>query len=430
MTAGRDGRPVTVAPVSDFDGELYLRLIGERMLTDHSNESRDRRRPTIAEAAAALVAIEAIDAPRAESVLDDYSFAATLRSDSRFGRRAMLGASRPAGAGEVKPLKPRRVVPCAQIIEQAQGTVLVRYVSLTEESTSVAVFWHADGTGPRALTPPRVVLTDDRGATEDAAFQGGGSHHGMRGRLTTARALAPDTAWIELDGTRLELNGKASGFATTLERLPQQNPAHRYLWQRIAEPSEFQENGVEPAIDALLAAGALFADDPQLDEVRAVLAALQQRGGFGPGVGAPSGPTPIPEPWQSLLARDGAQDGPTGSIVLGAVPPAFDGFSVAVLDLESDETHFRVDVEVSPAVADRMPFDWGMGPRQLAWWARDDRGNHYLGHRSHWSYNEDFGHGLIDFHPALDPQAAELELMPTAHTMRAVISFPLPWPRP
>jgi hypothetical protein len=412
--------------VPRFDAELYLRLIGERMLTDRGGENRGPRRPAIAEAAAALIAIEAIDAQRAESVIDDYSFAVTLRSDRSSPSRAMLRG--PQASSEVKPLRPRRVVPCGRTIEQAQATLQVRYVSLSEESTSLAVTWHPGSAGPWGGGPPRVTLTDDRGTTETATFSGGGSNQGMRGRLVAARPLAPGTAWIELDGTRLELAGKPSGFASTLERLPEQDPAHRYLWQRIAEPGEFNENGIEPAIDALLAAHALFAHDPLLDEVRSVLEARQRRGPL-PGAGSPSGATLMREPWQSLLARDQAQDGPTGSILLGAVPPAFDGFSVAVLDLESDKNKFRVDAEVAPAVAHRMPFDWGMGPRQLAWWATDDRGNHYLGQPSHWSFNEDYGHGLIDFHPPLDPQATRLELMPTAQTTRAVISFSLPWAR-
>ena len=418
--------PLPCPPVSDFDAELYLRLIGERMLTDRSGENHGAGRPTIAEAAAALIAVEAIDAPSAESVLDDYSFATMLRNESNLRRPGMLRAVPPPGSSETKLLKPRRVVPCARTIDQAQATMQVRYVSLSKESTSVAVTWHPGSSGPWGGGPPRAVLTDDRGTSEAAPFHGGGSNQGMRGRLTTTGPLAPDTAWIELDGTRLELTEEPSRFAATLERLPAQDPAHQYLWQRIAEPSKLNDSRIEPAIEALVAAGALWAADPLLDEVRAVLEALQR--GPGPGVVPPSGTIPIPEPWQSLLARDGVQDGPTGSIVLGAVPPAFDGFSVAILDLESDENRFRVDVEVAPAVG-RMPFDWGMGPRQLTWWAKDDRDNHYLGQRGHWSFNDDFGHGVIDFHPALDPRATQLELLPTAHTTRAVISFSLPWTR-
>ena len=113
--------------------------------------------------------------------------------------------------------------------------------------------------------------------------------------------------------------------------------------------------------------------------------------------------------------------------MLGAVTPPFEGFSVAVLDLESDTRGFRVDVEVAPGVGQRMPFDWNVQPRQLAWWAKDDRGNYYLGLRGNWSYAEGYANGLIGFRPALDPRATRLELMPTAVTTRAVISFTLPW---
>jgi hypothetical protein len=413
--------------VSAFDAELYLRLIGEEMLLDRGDESHGPQRPTISEAAAALVAVGVIDAPRADSVLDDYSLAATLRNDPQFHRRMMMrrGSRQPGENG--KGLKPRRVVPCPQTIGQPQATVQVRYVSLSEDETSVAVRWHPDPSRPWAGVPPGATLTDDRGTTVTAPFSGGGSHQGMSGRLITPRPLAPDTKWIVLNGTRIDLTGEPSGFAATVERLPEQDPAHCYLWRRITEPDEFAEHGIEPAVDALVAAGALSADDALLDDVRVVLEAMQQRGP-GPAVGPPALDR-LPDPWRSLLARQGRDDGPTGSIVLGAVTPPFDGFSVAVLDLESDATGFRVDVEVAPGAGHRMPFDWSVRPRELAWWAKDDRGNHYLGRRGNWSYTEDSGNGLIDFHPALDPRATQLVLMPAAVTTRAVISFALPFLR-
>lgn len=408
----------------DFEAELYLRLMGERTLLARGDQTRGAGRPAIAEAAMALIAIGAIESDCAESLLDEYRFAATLRQDPQLRRYGVLGATLRPDPSETKALKPRRVVPCAHTIEQSKARLHVRYVSLSEEATAVAVTWYPDASNPRSGGPPQASLTDDRGTTEAARFEGGGSTYGMHGRLTTARPLAPDTSWIELDGTRLELTAHASSFEVTSERLPEQDPAHRYLWQRLAEPKDFEED-VEPAIAALVAAGAVSGDDPLLAEVRAVLEAMRPVANHPSG--SPPGPNGVPEPWQSLLARSGSDDGPSGAIVLGAVPPAFDDFSVAVLELESGPSRFTVDVEVAPAVGRRMPYDWGVGRRQLAWWARDDRGSHYLGHRGNWSYSSDFGHGLIDFRPALDPQAARLELMPTGQTTRAVISFSLPW---
>jgi hypothetical protein len=415
--------------VPDFDAELYLRLIGEQMLLDRSEQDRGPRRPPIAEAAAALVAVGIIAAPHADAVLDDYSLAAALRNDPQFRRRTMTAGR--SDRSEGKPLKPRRVVPCERTIDQPQATVQVRYVVLSEDTTSVAVTWSPDPGHPWGGRPPQATLADDRGTVETAHFSGGGSNEGMLGRLTTIRPLAPDTRWIELDGTRIELTERAWQFDASLERLPAQEPAHRYLWQRIAMPTEFHPepaDSIEHAIDALVAAGALAVDDPLLEHVRAVLEAMQQRGP-GPTPRPPAGVARMPEPWRSLLTRHGRHDGPTGSIVLGAVTPAFDGFSVALLELKSNPGGFQVEVDVAPGLDHVMPFDWSVQPRQLAWWARDDRGNHFLGHRGNWSSNEDFGHGLIGFRPALDPRATCLEIMPTAETTRAVISFSLPWAR-
>jgi hypothetical protein len=412
--------------VPDFDAELYLRLIGEEMLTDPAERNRGPRRPVIADAAAALVAVGVLDAQRAQSVLEDYSLAASLRHDPKFHRRMMLTRATRLPDDEGKPLGPRRVVPCRSVVEQPQATVHVRYVSLSEEATSVAVTLHPDPSVAWSGRPSAAKLTDDRGTTVPAPFGGAGSREGFHGRLTAQRPLAPDTRWIELDGTRLELTARPSPFDATLERLPAQNPAHRYLWQRVSEPVELRANGIEPAIDALVAAGTLAREDPTLADVRAVRDAWELPGNHPPGASVTVA-RPMPEPWHSLLARQGRRDGPEGSIVLGALTPSFDGFRVAVLDLESDAKGFKVDVEVTPGTTPGMPFDWSVQPRQLAWWAKDDRGNHYLGRRGNWSYSGGWASGLIDFRPALDPRAMRLEIMPTAETTRAVISFALPW---
>jgi len=414
--------------VEAFDAELYLRLIGEQMLLDRGNPTGGPWRPPISEAAGALVAIGVIPASQADAVLDDYSLAAALRNDPHFRRRTMLAGR--SHRREGKPLKPRRMVPCERTIEQPHATVHVRWVSLTEDATSVAVMWRPDTSLPwSGAGPPQATLSDDRGTAEAAHFVGSGSNEGMLGTLTTVRPLAPDTAWIELDGTRLELTSEASGFDVSLERLPEQNPAHRYLWCQIAWRHELHgQNSIEPAIDALVAAGALSADDPLLDGLRAVTDAMQPSApGAAPGMAHQVGQ--IPESWRSLLVRQGRRDGPTGSIVLGAVTPVFEGFSVAVLDLRSDREAFQVEVEVSPTggIGHPVASDWSVQPRQLAWWARDDRGNHYLGHTAYWSSNGNYGQGSIGFRPALDPSATQLEILPTAETTRAVIGFSLRW---
>jgi hypothetical protein len=411
--------------VRGFDAELYLRLIGERMLLERAGPEHRVRRPPIADAAAALVSVGMIAARAAEQVLEDYGLAEAVRRGPDLQRRAVVRLGDDADLPEQPPLAPRRVVRCDSTIEKPQASVLVRWVSLSDDSTQVAVTWRDDPSLPWTGTAPQATLADDRGNVEVAQFSGGGTSGGMLGRLVTLRPLAPDTAWIELDGTRLPLDGAATACAAALEPLPDEDLAHRYLWQQVASPNEIERNGhtMDPAIEALVAAGALSPADPVIDQARAVRDAIQRRGSGGWRQTA----APIPQPWRSLMAREGRTNGPAGSIVLGAVTPTFDGFSVAVLELTSEPRGFHVDAEVAPGLEHRPAFDWSLRPRQLRWWARDDRRNHYLGRRGNWGSNERFGHGLIGFWPALDPRARRLEIMPTAETKRAVIGFALPW---
>jgi hypothetical protein len=131
-----------------------------------------------------------------------------------------------------------------------------------------------------------------------------------------------------------------------------------------------------------------------------------------------------------MLARQGREDGPDGALVLAALTPVFDGFSVAVDSLESRPDGFVIDVETAPGLEGLGPYQPSLGSRQLAWWAADDRGNSYLGHVQDWRGGDDRSTGEIGFWPALHPKARRLRIMPTAETARAVISLALPWAEP
>ena len=211
-----------------------------------------------------------------------------------------------------------------------------------------------------------------------------------------------------------------------MEALPEEDPALRYLWRRVAATHHVHQGGerLEVAIDALVAAGALAADSPELDDVRAVAAAVQH--GQRPRRSARQ----LPEPWRSLFARGRRADGPTGTIAVGAVSPQFDGISVAVMSLESTPDGFTAEVEIAPGLSGGTPFDTSVGGSTLTWWAADDRGNHYRGQLGSWSGSDTHSEGSIEFWPPLDARATHLRLLPTAQTSRCVITIPLPWASP
>jgi hypothetical protein len=416
--------------VSNFDAELYLRMAGERALLGGADPDDGADGSPLLEAARALVAVGAVESDLAQDIVDDYGMAAALRHQNHFHRSPRTG---PSGEPPEPRLKPRRVVRLGRVLERDEGMLELRSVSFAEESTIVSVVFRAlpkPGSPRRGFMihagggPPNVTIGDDQGRSESASFSGGGSDHEWRGHLATEEPLAADTAWIEVDGERIELVDEVRAAEIRLEALDDDDPALAHLWRRLAIPSHFHQppESLESAIEALVAAGVLAADTPALSDVRAVLEALQHRGMWQ----APSGRR-LPEPWRSLFRRANRGDGPVGTIVSGAVTPPFDGLAVAVESLESNRESFEAAVEVAPGGGMSAHFDQSVDSSALAWWARDDCGNTYLGHIGSWSRGGDSSEGTIDFSPALDPKATRLDLMPTARTTRAVISVLLEW---
>jgi hypothetical protein len=421
-----------------FDAELYLRITGEEMLLGVAPR---RQRPwdsPLVEHARALVAVGAISGARAEAVLDDYTLAEAVRSEERhhLHHRMALGRGSRSRRPRATALKPRRVVPCNRTIEDSNGVLLVRHVTLSEDTTSLAINWRPSpsgqgrshrqrhmlmmGHGPGGPLQPQ--LTDDRGTTVGSGFGGSGGET-WDGHLTANSPLAADTAWIEIDGNRVELIGEAAACEVKVEPLAVQATSERYLWQRLASPEYHEAPDIEGSIDALIAAGALQADDPVLDEMRAVQQALPHHPGM-PSWGH-TGTRSLPEPWRSLFSRLGKEDGPEGTLALSALTPEFDGFSVAIGALESRPEGFTIEVDVAPGLVSHGP-SRGL-ESGLAWWAADERGNHHLGQLGSWSGSDSHSSGEVNFWPPLRPDARRLSIMPTGDTSRAVITVPLEW---
>jgi hypothetical protein len=435
--------------VAGFDAELYLRTTGEEMILGLRPKGQRPWDSPLFDEAEALVAVGAISAARAGSVIDDYSLAEAVRSGHwhHFRHRmpvAHVSRSRPS---QGTTLKPRRSVPCDHTIEDSSGALLVRHVTLTEDTTSVAITWRPNrsgwrrwrsrrqtmvfGHGPAGPVQPQ--LTDDRGTTVGTWLGGRGPEEEWDGLLTADQPLAPDTAWIEIDGDRLELTDEPVACEVRIESLPEEPTALGYLWRRLALTDFHGPPEVEGSIDALIAAGAVEPDDPLLSQIRAVKESMPDHpvmpsGGhpYSPQDPRRSGRGSVPEPWRSLLRRQESADGPEGTLAIGAVAPEFEGFSVAVIRLESRSEGFGIEVDVAPRLEGRGRFG-GLGFCQLAWWAADERGNRHLGSIWKWTSEVSYSSGEVNFWPALRATARRLSIMPTGERSRAVITVPLTW---
>jgi hypothetical protein len=268
------------------------------------------------------------------------------------------------------------------------------------------------------------VIEDDQGNRPTATSGGGGGNDSQwDGELQLHGALSPTTAWLQIEGTRIELDRRIAPSTTWVEPILEQGMIERFLWRRLAVAEMPFGHTVElaPAIEALKAAGVVTGEEALLSELEAVSTQMPGRHGRPRGVQPRNAGSAIPERWRSLLSRIGRNDGPSRTRVLGAVSAPFDDIQVAVHSISSDQNGFEAEFEVSPNVLHLCALD----ELPVAWWARDDRGNRHLGQPIDWSGSDESASGTMQFWPSLDPHATELQLVVSADQHQVVFAIPL-----
>jgi hypothetical protein len=410
---------------ADHDAELYLRMTVERALLDHEHGGR----PTspVWSAAAAMLAVGAISDESAEQIVYDYDLACFLRNrgGGAFVHRraaASRGAAPPRRSGAARrPDRPPRALNCNLDLDAPWGRVKVPYVVLSDTFTKVAVETSdpsSQGRGGIAGSLSQIQLSDDRGSSSPAQFQGMGTPQGYTGILTTEKPLHRDTGWIAAGPLRVELpHGDGVSVSVRVEDLPEMDPAVRHLWSTIVDTRRPMPAGgdLEAAIAALAAVGAIDPDSEEVNQIREVAGAVR-----GPWLPRPrlqphtshSG-RGLPEPWSSLVStRRRSAPGGQGTTAVGAVTPPVDGRTVVIVaGLQCHADSFGIPRDDGP----------------LAWWADDDRGGVYLGGPTNWGGNQDSAGGTVMFSPGIDPKCRRLRILPTGSEQRAVIDVPLPW---
>jgi hypothetical protein len=235
--------------------------------------------------------------------------------------------------------------------------------------------------------------------------------------------IASEATWLEVDGTRVDLHGHTARWEVGIQGLVDRSPLERLLWRHlaVAVPRSGVTGDLEPMIQALVAAGALEEGSLLLQDLRSVTARMPRRPLHQRRITRASTPGLV-EPWGSLLDRLGSDDGPEWTLVLGAVAPSCDGVQFAANSITSDQAGFEVEFDVAPnlggvSALDQLPVAWG---------ARDDRENHYLGIPTGGGVRGDSAQGTMCFWPALDPRAKRLDLLMCVESHQAVVSVSLP----
>lgn len=415
-----------------FDAEVYLRRLGERLLDDPDRQ-QPRHWSALRGAGAALVVAGAIAADEAWRVIDDYATATHIRS----GTPGFVHFGPPLRRHEADSLMPREFRVIDQEILVGEDQVLVRDLAITADGGTLRYRRYLDAPGssqvsrlsrrlggfPWTVTPPEIIDSD--GSRPEVRFGSGGrdGEGFVDGELELRGTIAPEATWLEIDGTRVELHGRTARWEAGIEALEHRSPVERLLWRHlaVADPRSGLTSDLESLIGALVAAGALQDGSLLVDDLRAVAAGMPRRPLHQRGV--PGGSTrSLVEPWGSLLRRLGSDDGPEWTLVLGAVTPSCDGVQFAANSITSDLAGFDVEFDVAPNLGGARALD----ELPVAWWARDDRENHYLGIPTGGGVRGDSAQGTLRYWPALDPRAKRLDVLMCIECHQAVVSISLP----
>jgi hypothetical protein len=414
------------------DPETYLRLACERILLapSRANGMQDGIGPAVI--SRALTATGTLRRETAHSVLDEYELAMALRSPQR-GRMLMHRSS--MVRGERQRLSVERVAVCACEFERAGAQWNLERVLFTEEATHLdltgtgpgpgghlrgGLVRHNMATGPPPRPHPQTLaLADDRGTGATARVGqsrwGGGS---WEATFTSDAPLSPDTGWVEVDGTRIDLPPRQPAPEVHIEEIEPLDPLLAMLYGEIlsADRHHGGDDTFEIACRALVAVGALDQDHTVLVEARRIAEAV-----------AGAAPVPgLPEPWGSLLARYSRADGRTGSLAIGAVIDELDGFSIRLDTLTSEQTSFSIALAMSPGTPLLRHFPGvNLEPSPITWWAEDDRMNAYVAFSDRGGGGGSVAEGQVTSLAPLDPKATQLRLLPTGSRRRGVVTIPL-----
>ena len=410
--------------------------------------------------AVTLVTVGAVDAGRADMIMDEFQAALGLRhlypitaSPLFMPRRRPPGA--PAGAPvPAAPSGPLRVIPVSRMLpirhEDLTGEVYVMSLVVTAaQAVAPAVARirsvpQEGGLARAALGFPAldtITATDDRGTLYRTCCHGGGSPGRWAGHLQIRPAPPPGAQWLELSGAgqaslRIALTGARQTARLTAEPRPGA-PGERLLAdvaQQIlvaAADTGMAGQTAENLGDTIAALEAARALSP-LSPTPGQLATVCERLGTGRH-GITARPTAdLPEPWLSVLAcygrrhRSAVRDG----VATTALPlPELDGARIALAGLHSvdDQSYLHVfGCGLPPAWTSRRS---GLQARTApGWWLRDDAGHWHAAVPGEWT--EDI-HGetsiMLRVLPPLGHETSSGTLFITLQASRASVHLPLSW---
>jgi hypothetical protein len=432
------------------DVEAVLRRFGERQVAAAAEGDPDGPWTPVAVAAGALSAVGRLDPRDAAALAAEYDTASAWRRARPLGHGptvTYLEAEVPPG-----PTVAPRVVPVARRFATEWGHLDVHYAVLSDRATELVVTLHLPPTrgltafgepGLTGWTDTTLVVGDDQGATVTVAWSGADVHTAerRRGWLHAPVPLAADTRWLDVGDIRVELGAPAAPTAVRFTPGPPAVDAKALLVRlgdevsrgRLTPPELYADptrSPVEIILDTLTATGELAPDDPDITQIRLLVAAR-----LTPGTPPPPGLT---EPWVSLLDRTDTLDAPWAVRTLAGTMPAVNGLPFALVALTSTIAYAELRLVELAATGPIQPAPSELlepqrhrgqppGTDATTWTATDDLGHHHRGTFIRHGIPADRAYVML---PPLHPDATELHLTATGPDGRAELTVPLDWEEP
>ena len=456
---------------------LRVRQAVQPLLTGHG---RLREPPAVAgldrvrRVAGTLVSAGAISEAGAQEVLESLMDALVLRGK--------LGADRmywplggwpwspryprsPAGTSPPLPATPVRAVPVRAVPigirlplgpdgDQGEACLLALVLGPGRAVLTAAAWLTGPGSRParpgEQLPPPgpfeEITATDEDGTRYQADDTARLAHGRWSVTFELAPVPPPAITWLDItsssrrDPVRVALfrsprpgdaparapAGSRAGLPAGLS--PAERPLDAWADSLLAEAAhgrtggDSRLSGLSEVVGALRAAAGLTPDSAALSR----LAILAERLGieFPADLRRLIRPVELPEAWVSVLNHLGAADGRDDVAVMAAVLPEVDGARFALAGLDS--------VAVSATL---RAVGWGWEPRprpgfdqpRYSWWARDDQGRWHVGRPPGGNHGYGRADLLIEFGPALHPDASSLEVIVRGPASQAAMALRLRW---
>jgi hypothetical protein len=468
-------------PVGRIAEPVLWRALRVRHAAGPLRPGRVRARPHLAEAAldrvrqvaGTLVSAGVLGEAAAQEVLQSLMDALVLRG--KLGAGTLYWPPGPGpwgpgfpwpGAGTTRPLPaaPVRAIPAGTALpggpDSGQGTVCLLALATGPGRAVItaAARWPRAGPGPHRPGPHRpgarpqpplpfaeITATDEHGGrynTDDTARL---AHGHWAVTLDLLPVPPPATRWLDIAGpgstrpVRVDLihapgpadappadpGGSAAGLPARLcpADWPLDSLAESWLAQAVHGHAAGGSRlaGLTDAVEALQAVAGLAPGSASLSRLAALAGRL--------GIGFPAAlrplirPVKLPEAWVSVLDNRGAADGPERVAAVTAVLPETDGARFAVAGLDSAAVSATLHAVGWGWAPRPLP---GLGQQHFSWWARDDQGRWHVARTSGGNRGGAVDL-LVEFGPALHPDAESLDLILRGPSAQAAVTLPLRW---